>query len=485
MANPNLSVSSNGTAKCTVPLKTSDGNEGVSWKAFLFLLLCLLLSCLPKCATSWYDAKKKKELEHEKVKCEEEKAKIRVDEFRKKMEIRKEFKDPKKGEDGKGGSPSDSADPLKSESLNDTLNKPGQPRPKIMGGLITQGEIAVIFAPPSQGKSILAMQIGIDAAKGSSSKLVAEDEGHKANKVIVYDAEMDDEDIRIRYSGNVFPTNFQRKARCFYMGTDALITDIESLLKGEDGDVTIIIDNITSIIPSLSETAVKEFYGSLKRLKDSYNTDSRTLTFIVVCHTPKVDLSNLPSQSDVAGSANFANFADCMFALWPTNLGDEYKMLYCVKFRKGVRMGDAIVLKLVQDPYLHFEYVKECPAEELLLNDKAKNDAHKTDNDGDKDSKTSKLAGNGQVTTEQVVEKWIEFKTKKDDKTLVDLSERQMREKVGDALDIGERQIDRHLKAKTLKMHEEGKTDNDIAKELYLEDKTVQRYLKESTDKAA
>ena len=76
-------------------------------------------------------------------------------------------------------------------------------------------------------------------------------------------------------------------------------------------------------------------------------------------------------------------------------------------------------------------------------------------------------------------------KTKKDDETLVDLSERQMREKVGDALDIGERQIDRHLKAKTLKMHEEGKTDNDIAKELYLEDKTVQRYLKESTDKAA
>ena len=89
------------------------------------------------------------------------------------------------------------------------------------------------------------------------------------------------------------------------------------------------------------------------------------------------------------------------------------------------------------------------------------------------------------MTTEQVVEKWIEFKTKKDDKTLVGLTERQMREKVGDALDIGERQIDRHLKAKTLKMHEEGKTDNDIAKELYLEDKTVQRYLKESTDKAA
>ena len=77
MANPNLSVSSNGTVKYNVPLETSDGNNGVSWKAFLFLLLCLLLSCLPKCATSWYDAKKKKELEHEKVKCEEEKAKIR------------------------------------------------------------------------------------------------------------------------------------------------------------------------------------------------------------------------------------------------------------------------------------------------------------------------------------------------------------------------------------------------------------------------
>jgi hypothetical protein len=131
-------------------------------------------------------------------------------------------------------------------------------------------------------------------------------------------------------------------------------------------------------------------------------------------------------------------------------------------------------------------YEKECPGEELLLNDKAKNDAHKPDTDGGKDSKTSTLAGNGQVTTEQVVEKWIEFKTKKDDETLVGLSDPQMRRVVASALGVkNARTIDRHLADKTLKMHEEGKTDNDIAKELYLEDDSVQRYLKESTDKAA
>jgi archaellum biogenesis ATPase FlaH len=482
MITPSLSVSSNGTAKINLPIKTPDGDGGFPWKKMLGITFCAgLIGCVFKCASSWYDSEQKKAVEREKVECEKAKADVRAEEFRRKMEIRNEFEQAKKD---KNGSSSESDATIQSESLNDILSKPCPQRPKMMGGLITQGEIAILFSPSGQGKSTLAMQIGIDAAEGSSSKLVTkDDEGHKANKVIVYDAEMDDEDIRIRYSGNVFPTNFQRKARCFYLGTDALITDIESLLKGEDGDVTIIIDNISSIIPSLSETAVKEFYGNLKRLKDSYNTDSRTLTFIVVCHTPKVDLSNLPSQSDVAGSANFANFADCMFALWPTNLGDEYKMLYCVKFRKGVRMGDAIVLKCVQDPYLHFEYVKECPAEELLLKNKPKDDTSQSDADGDKDTKATKQARNTKVTTEEVVEKWVELTT---DKTLVGLSDPQMREEVASALGVeSERTVDRHLRTKVLSMHGVGKAPKDIATELHLEYATVQRYLKDTIDDAS
>ena len=88
------------------------------------------------------------------------------------------------------------------------------------------------------------------------------------------------------------------------------------------------------------------------------------------------------------------------------------------------------------------------------------------------------------MTTDQVVEKWIEFKTKKDDKTLVGLSDTQMRIKVAGALDIGDKQIDRHLRRKTLAMHTNGKNADDIAKELYLEDDSVQRYLKEPTDNA-
>ena len=483
MAYPNLSVSSNGTARFTVPLETSDGNKGVSWKQWLGLAAgAVLIGCIPKCISSWYDAKKKKELELEKVKCEEEKAKKRVDEFREKMKIRQEFKDPKKGEEGKDGSPSESADPLKSESLNDTLNKPGQPRPKMMGGLITQGEIAVIFAPSGQGKSFLTMQAGIEAAEGSPSSLVDKDDtAHKAQNVIIYDVEMSDEDIRCRYSGYTFPDNIQRVANCTFANSGELIHDIELRLKDQNGDVTFIIDNITTIMPTLGGESVRLFNNELKRLQAKYNTDSRALTFIIVCHTPKdVDLSNLPSKSSASGSVNFANFADCVYALWPTNLGDKYKMLCTLKFRKGERNEQAILLRREQKPYLHFVYERECPGEELLLNDKAKND-----NDGGKGSKTSKLAGNGQVTTEQVVEKWIEFKTKKDDDDLVGLTDPQMRRVVASALGVkNARTIDRHLADKTLEMQTNGKNADDIAKELYLEDDSVQRYLKEPTDKA-
>lgn len=487
MANSSLSVSSNGTMKYNVPIGNSDGNEGLSWKQWLGVTLgTIFIACIPKFAGSWYDSKKKKELEHEKVKCEKKKARIRVKEYRKKMEIRQEFKDSNKPKDDNGGSSPESDTPLKSASLNDILNVPSLRRSKMLGGLITQGEIAVIFAPSGQGKSFLTMQAGIEAAEGSPSSLVAKDEtAHKAQNVIIYDVEQSDEDIRVRYSGYDCPDKLQRVANCSFENSGKLIHDIELRLKGQDGDVTIIIDNITSIMPALDGESVRVFFNGLKKLQAEYNTDNRALTFILIGHTPKIEITKLPTLYDMTGSSNNANFTDCMYALCPTNLGDKYKALLTLKFRKGERNENAIVLRREQAPYLHFEYEKECPVEEVLLNDKAKNGSRPSDTDESKDSKTSKLAGNGQVTTEQVVEKWIEFKTKKDDKTLVDLSERQMREKVGDALDIGERQIDRHLKAKTLKMHEEGKTDNDIAKELYLEDKTVQRYLKESTDKAA
>ncbi len=487
MVNPSLSVNSNGTAKFTVPLGTSD-DKGVSWKQCLGITLGVaLIGCIPPCIASWYDAKKKKELENEKVKCEKEKAEIRQEELRCKMGIRQEFKDSNKPKDDNGGSSPESDTPLKSESLNDTLNKSGQPRPKMMGGLITQGEIAVIFAPSGQGKSTLAMQGGIETAKGSPCSLVAKDEtAHKAQNVIIYDVEQSDEDIRVRYSGYDCPDKLQRVANCSFENSGKLIHDIELRLKGQDGDVTIIIDNITSIMPALDGESVRVFFNGLKKLQAEYNTDNRALTFILIGHTPKIEITKLPTLYDMTGSSNNANFTDCMYALCPTNLGDKYKALLTLKFRKGERNENAIVLRREQAPYLHFEYEKECPVEEVLLNDKAKNGSRPSDTDESKDSKTSKLAGNGQVTTEQVVEKWIEFKTKNDN-SLAGLSDPQMREEVAEAIDGIDcaRTIDRHLKRMALMKHKQGKTDSEIATELYLEDSTVQRYLKDPTDQAS
>jgi hypothetical protein len=302
--------------------------------------------------------------------------------------------DNKKDDEDKTDRPS----PLASETLDETLNKPHHSVDKFIGGLITPGEHVFVFSSPNQGKSTLSMQIAIEIASGTRSKIVKEDEPHKPQKVVVYDSEQTEQDILNRYGKfGGFPKNLERVPNCTFNNFSELLKDIEIRLRSINEDVIFVLDNLTNMLPVFSGEPARLFHKGLKNLQAEFRKKGHTITFVIVGHTKKTDPYRLPDVSHIFGSANLGNFANCIHALLPTRFGEGYKMLLPIKARSFKKDGMAIVLRMVDEPYLHFEYEKSALPEDVIpLRPK------RTSKEEDPEDDSSDSNHNKEVTEEDV-----------------------------------------------------------------------------------
>lgn len=258
--------------------------------------------------------------------------------------------------------------PSKMETLNETIQKCKSSNYGIStmeGGFIRYGGINLIFSPTGEGKSILVMQMGIEIATGKASQLVSEDHSlHPPMAVVVYDEEQDEDDIVDRYgkNGQTYPNNLHRKESCMFDDDNVLTEDISKTIGSFESDVCVIIDNLTSIIPTLSSNKVRKFYKRLKQIQKNAKDQGRRITFIVVAHTIK-GYSDKFTLKDLAGSANISNFLNNAIVLIPTKYGEQMKMLKLLKNRNNLK-GDGIILKIVPSPYIHFEYQRTAIVED-------------------------------------------------------------------------------------------------------------------------
>ena len=293
----------------------------------------------------------------------------------------------------------DPPSPLASETLEETLNKPHRPVAKLIGGLITQGEQVILFSPTNQGKSVISMQMAIEIASGNPSKIVAKDEPHATQKVIVYDSEQSDYDIRNRYGKfDDFPKNLERVPNCTFKDAFELIKDIEQRTKDmKNEDLTIVLDNPTNMVPMFTSEPARLFHEGLKKLQYEFIKKDHLLTIIIVGHTIKVDPYRVPDTKFIFGSLNLCNFANCVHALWPTRFGEDQKMLFPLKARNFKKDGKAIVLRMVDEPYLHFEYEKSALPEDVIPLRPPKSDKGKDPDDDPSESSHKK-----EVTEEDV-----------------------------------------------------------------------------------
>ena len=226
-------------------------------------------------------------------------------------------------------------------------------------GLIAENEITVLFSKPGVGKSILAVQIGVEIAK--------------VKPVLYIDLELSVKQFQKRYTVQGirfnFPDNFKRAE----FNTDDPITDgmeeglLESIeLAAQKGIPVVILDNITYACPDAERAdSATIFMQRLKHLKESYR-----ITLIILSHTPKIPDYRPLTLNDLAGSHKLMAFVDSAVALArvPGKPSQRYIKQVKVRSSEAIYDGEHVALLELVDSmgWLHMEFIGEASENELL-----------------------------------------------------------------------------------------------------------------------
>ena len=253
------------------------------------------------------------------------------------------------------------------ENVSDIINKPNRITKfsYISDTPITKGDFVCIHAIPGMGKSIVVNQILAGASSGTPTGLGC----YPVDNVtpmyaLLYDAEQTDEDIQVRYGeGDTDVLNIDRVQDCFFDDNPMLLVkDIERKVWAEQTDSIVCIDNTTKIFPTLKAKMVTKTVRALEDLQARAKKDGFSLTIILVTHSVK-DPKKSKDVANMSGSANWSRFTKTVISLSPTE-SDSLKVMKIEKNRRGKKQGEEFILRLVQEPYLHF------------VNDDAATEAH-------------------------------------------------------------------------------------------------------------
>ena len=192
-----------------------------------------------------------------------------------------------------------------------------------------EGEITVLFAESNVGKSIVAMQVARDIARGRSS---ISDFEAEPKEVVYFDFELSDKQFRDRYAGCKFPDKLLRGSQKedmqeFVTLENAMHDILHTIANGAE---VVIIDNITYLSESLDQTAVLRLMKKLKAASRRYGA-----SIMLISHCPKRPQNRILTKNDNAGSMYLINFADSAFAIGRSYLEPELRYLKQIKVRLG------------------------------------------------------------------------------------------------------------------------------------------------------
>ncbi len=241
--------------------------------------------------------------------------------------------------------------------------EPGVP---LVENFIITGELTLMAGPNNVGKSIQAIQWGVDVARG-----------HK--RVLYIDWELSYQQHKPRYEGYPWPEYFARSSRQKFweqdMGTDDLINILGNMVE-EYQPALLIIDNITAIegtgdtTQAVDAKAVMEWLTEFKRIQPD-------MGILVLMHTVKIKKYMPLSLKDVRGSGVYSDLTDSvviMNRVKPTE-ADETPQVYLKqeKTRTGRTVygeHNCLVKRIAnsQDAnFLHFTTVGDRYNEEELV----------------------------------------------------------------------------------------------------------------------
>lgn len=247
---------------------------------------------------------------------------------------------------------------LRTMTMNKALEigKKEPVRKQLIGGLIREGDVAILFGDAGTGKSGLAVQIGLSAANG---KPMFNDAAMFPNlcqptKTLFVDLELETRELFDRYSESDlafdFGENFYRadlNPDCFDIedGGEKIIRALSNIIEKEKPKF-VIVDNITWLTSESQDAAVATaFMKTLLKLRRVHD-----LTILVIAHTPKRNTTEPITANHLAGSKNLVNFAKTLIAVAPSALDPQIKYIKHLKSRNGmIDFTQENVIKCVLD----------------------------------------------------------------------------------------------------------------------------------------
>lgn len=230
----------------------------------------------------------------------------------------------------------------------------------LIDGFIYKGEKNLLFSPSNSGKTIYALQIAIETAKK-----------YPKCKVIYFNQEMSESQVNKRlFPDNVnvpsyyYPSNLilKPKQKDSNMFTKSLLSSIEQC----NGDVFVILDNITQLCPKQQSNDATNLVNDLDIISRNVKLKKNiSVTSLIVAHTVKGH-SELLSEKDFKGKSTIYDLVDAAFAIGTTR--DENKYIVKLKQRNEKFSQTHLYIHEIKDgniekPYLHMELVKEAEAE--------------------------------------------------------------------------------------------------------------------------
>ena len=224
---------------------------------------------------------------------------------------------------------------------------------QLIGKLISIEEIAILYCEPGLGKSVMAHQIACDIASGDISLIAPDDQGtHEPQTVLYYDVEMTEYDYQRRYAVCNAPDNLNILLGFYFASEEEWLKDLETRTSSVNGNVFIVLDNLTGAFKSLSAEGMRSFLNvRLKKVQERAKKRGCHITFLIVAHTTK--------EGILAGVANLQNFGTTILHIKPYD--ENHIELTVEKSRNyGNEIGGKSYLELKsEEGHKHFEFVRE------------------------------------------------------------------------------------------------------------------------------
>lgn len=278
-------------------------------------------------------------------------------------------------------------------------------------------ELTILFGETNCGKSLLALQIAEDIAKGG-------------DKVMYFDYEMNMSQLSDRYSNEErtkryeFSENLIRSKIDFDLECDFKIRRERLFMRLEEAAIKsnikiFIVDNITCLHPNLSDTEqaarfIIKFRAFMQKLGAS---------ILLLGHSPKQQSSGVITIDRLGGSKQISNFIDACFCIG--KIAGETSRVYIKQLKARscpiiLHEGHALVCSIEKRDDCFIEFKEEGYATERdLLKGKAnitpeKEKAHQLYKEGKSYREVAKIIGKSDKTIKKWIEEYEEFSTKQE-----------------------------------------------------------------------